>query len=333
MHNLKNLPLYSKPFIKIVLSVMIFILIGYLFINAYLNKINHSGEAQAIPPSEEFFETDSENNDNDAINQHNVFWDEDKSIISDKNIINIMLIGQDKRPGESRARSDSMIIATINKNSNTIKLTSLMRDMYVQIPGYSDNKINAAYAFGGIELLSDTVEKNFLVHIDGSVEVDFSGFTKIIDKIGGVDIVLNEAEAEYLNDSSNLNFRAGLNNLAGENALTYSRIRYIGNDDYERTERQRKVLTSVFDKFTNSSITKLLDIADEILPLITTDLSNSQILGLLTETILNGVSDLETYRIPADGEYTPTTINGMSVLLPNLTENRALLKEYIGYGK
>jgi len=333
MNNLRNLQLCSKPLIKIVLSVTIFIFIGYLFINAHLNKINHSGEIQAIPPSEEFFEINSEINDNNAISPHYVFWDEDESIISDKNIINIMLIGQDKRPGENRARSDSMIIATINKNSNSIKITSLMRDMYVQIPGYSDNKINAAYALGGMKLLADTVEKNFLVHIDGSVEVDFSGFTKVIDEIGGVDIVLNEAEAEYLNESNDFNFKAGSNHLTGETSLTYSRIRYIGNDDYERTERQRKVLTAVFDKFTNSNITKLLDIADEILPLINTDLSNIQILGFLTEIIVMGVPDLETYRIPADGEYTPTTINDMSVLLPNLTENRALLKEYIGYAK
>ncbi|MFQ9799037.1 MAG: LCP family protein [Clostridia bacterium] len=100
-------------------------------------------------------------------------------------MVNILLIGQDRREGEGRQRSDSMILATINKKSQSIYLTSFMRDMYVPIPGYSDNRINAAYAFGGMDLLDDTIETNFGIHIDGNVEVDFSGFKTLIDMMGG----------------------------------------------------------------------------------------------------------------------------------------------------
>ena len=110
------------------------------------------------------------------------------------------LDGQDRRPGEGRARSDAMIIASINKTDKTIKLTSLMRDMYVQIPGYSDNRINAAYAFGGMELLDAAIKQNFDIDIDGNIEVDFSGFKNVIDSIGSVDIQVDADEISVMND-------------------------------------------------------------------------------------------------------------------------------------
>ncbi|WP_326907807.1 LCP family protein [Sedimentibacter sp. MB31-C6] len=330
MQYMKNLPPWSNKIYKIVLSVLIIILIGYLSMNAKINEDNHSGEAEAIPSSEKYYEKDNENNDNDERN-NDIVWDDDETIFENKDIVNILLIGQDKRSGETRARSDSMIVASINKNSKTIKLISLMRDMYVQIPGYSDNKLNTAYALGGKDLLNETIEKNFSISIDGNVEVDFEGFTKVVDKIGGVKIELNESETYYLNKTNNLNLSSGENHLTGDVALQYSRIRYIGNDDYERTQRQRNVLVAAFNKLKDLNLKILIGLADEIIPLISTDLSTTEIIALITKAILWDVSKIETYRIPADGEFTVTSINGMSVLVPKLSENRLLLKEYMGY--
>ena len=119
--------------------------------------------------------------------------------------------------------------------------------------------------------------------------------------------------------------------LCSLSALEYARIRYIGNDDYERTERQRNVLVAVFGKLKDSDIKTLLELADDILPLVTTNLTNSQILSMVTKVILMDILEIETYRIPVDGEFTPSTINDMSVLIPSLPENRELLKEFIGY--
>lgn len=332
MQYLKKLLLGSKVSQRVTISVIIFLLICYSFMTSKLNKINHSSEAEATPSAEEYFEVDKVDNNTttNELHPNEVIWDkDDENVVADKDIINILLIGQDRRPGEGRARSDSMIIATINKQDNSIKFTSLMRDMYVQIPGFSDNKINAAYALGGMELLDDTIEKNFLVHIDGNIEVDFEEFTKIIDKIGGVDIEINKEEAEYLNKYMKSNFTAGTCSLTGDIALEYSRIRYIGNGDYERTERQRKVLLAAFEKIKNSKLPTLLELADEIFPLITTDLSNAKIIGYVSEIMSMGISNIETYRIPADGEFTSARIREMSVLVPDLSANRALLKEYI----
>ena len=118
------------------------------------------------------------------------------------NIKSILLIGQDKREGESRQRSDSMILATLDKDQGTVSLTSFMRDLYVAIPGYSTTRINAAYAYGGMDLLDQTLEENFGVKIDGNVEVDFEVFQVLVDKVGGIDLELTQAEADYLRTRS-----------------------------------------------------------------------------------------------------------------------------------
>lgn len=150
------------------------------------------------------------------------------------NIKSILLIGQDKREGESRQRSDSMILATLDKDQGTVSLTSFMRDLYVAIPGYSTTRINAAYAYGGMDLLDQTLEENFGVKIDGNVEVDFEVFQVLVDKVGGIDLELTQAEADYIcgRDQSVLypqplrsdwNLQAGMNHLDGEQALIHAR--------------------------------------------------------------------------------------------------------------
>lgn len=103
--------------------------------------------------------------------------------------------------GRRAGRSDSMILLSVNKNTNQLTMISLMRDLYVQIPGYSDNKLNAAYAFGGFELLDETIATNFGIAVDYNVEVNFKGFKDIVDTIGGLDLELNETEAEYMNSA------------------------------------------------------------------------------------------------------------------------------------
>lgn len=323
MQKVKNFLLHSKTLTIAVSVTLILLITSCSYLNLYFNKINYQEQMPGVDINT--------NNINNELMQNSAVLDENKDPLTNKNIVNILLIGQDKRPKEKNARSDSMIIATVNKNSNSIKLTSLMRDMYVPIPGYANNKINSAYALGGMDLLTETVEENFLIGIDGCIEVDFSGFEKIIDHIGGVDIELNRDEAYYLSISSDIRFKEGINSLTGETALEYSRIRYIGNDDYERTERQRNVLVAIYDKLKDSDLKTLLELTDDILPLVTTNLTKSQILNLITNIIFMDLSDIETYRIPADGKFAPATIQEMSVLVPDLKENSVLLKEYIGY--
>ena len=118
------------------------------------------------------------------------------------NLINIMLIGQDRRPGEARTRSDSMILCTFNKKTGQMTMTSFLRDLYVQIPGYQDNRLNVAYAAGGMPLLNETLKHNFGIHVDGNIEVDFTQFAQLVDLMGGVSMELRQDEANSINQST-----------------------------------------------------------------------------------------------------------------------------------
>lgn len=261
-----------------------------------------------------------------------------KPVVNHDNVINILLIGQDRRQGESRARSDAMILCTVNKSEKTLTMTSFMRDMYVPIPGYKDNRINACYELGGMDLLDECLYENFGVVVDGNVEVDFFGFMDVIDLLGGVDMELTSSEANYLNrrgnwdvnDSSAFQWdlEEGMNHLTGEQALAYSRIRYVGNGDFGRTDRQRKVLSALLEKCKDLSYTELYALLREVLPMMTTDLSNGEILGYALEIVpLLAQLQINTQRIPADGMYYDASIRGMAVLVPDLEENSLLLAE------
>lgn len=232
----------------------------------------------------------------------------DSTIYGD-HLVNIMLVGQDRREGQGRQRSDTMILVSINKSDNTITLTSFMRDMYVQIPGYKPNKLNAAYAFGGMSLLKKTLDLNFGVQVDGVVEVDFGGFTKIIDLLGGVDIVLTEPEAKYLNDLyeevkiMDKPAYPGKNRLDAKQAEVYVRLREI-DSDYERTNRQRKLIASVIEAYRNQPLDQMLSLLEDILPYISTDMTNLEILDYAMELfpMLTSIK-IEMLRLPLSGTY------------------------------
>lgn len=231
----------------------------------------------------------------------------DSTIYGD-HLVNIMLVGQDRREGQARQRSDTMILLSINKSDNTITLTSFMRDMYVQIPGYKPNKLNAAYAFGGMNLLKKTLDVNFGVQVDGVVEVDFGGFKKIIDLLGGVDIVLTEPEAKYLNDLYEAKFVdspvvVGKNRLDAKQAQVYVQLREI-DSDYERTNRQRKLVASVIEAYRNQPLDQMLSLLEDVLPFISTDMTNLEILDYAMDLfpMLTSIK-IEMLRLPLSGTY------------------------------
>lgn len=265
---------------------------------------------------------------------------ENDATVDTSNIKSILLIGQDKQGDQTRQRSDSMILATLDKDQGTISLTSFMRDLYVAIPGYSSTRINAAYAYGGMELLDETLEENFGVQIDGNVEVDFEVFKVLVDKVGGIDLELTQAEADYIcgRDQSVLypqplrtdwDLQEGMNHLDGEQALIHARNRSIGNSDYRRTERQQEVLMAAFEKVKDLSAFSIAGLVKDVLPLVTTDLSFTEIIGYAMDVMSIGTGDIATYRIPEDGAYTPQTISGMQVLVPDLEQNRKYLQQVL----
>ena len=242
-------------------------------------------------------------------------------------IVNILLIGQDRREGEQTARSDSMILCTYHRKTGDVTMTSFLRDLYVPIPGHRSNRINAAYAQGGTQLLDDTLRENFDLHIDGNIEVDFSQFSQIIDLLGGVKLELREDEAAEINKETGSALTAGLQNLNGEQALVYSRIRKLDADgDFSRSSRQRKVINALLSQYRTIKWSELLPLIDQLLPLISTDLNYGKLV-LLAMEVLPKLSDAQitNQRIPADGTFFDTTIDGMAVLSADLDANRQLL--------
>ena len=232
-----------------------------------------------------------------------------------KRVLNILITGQDRRDPDSWGRSDTMILCSINAETDTVTMVSFLRDLYLKIPGHGSSRLNAAYSWGGTELLNETLTQNFDVSIDGNIEIDFFDFIALIDYLGGVDVELTVAEAEYLNNRhGSWDLAEGENHLTGEQALDYSRIRYL-DSDFVRTERQRNVLNQVLGKLQELSWSELLDAMDMLLENSTMSFTEDELL-LYTLGFYPVLADGEivTGRIPADRTWEYATVSGMSVV-------------------
>lgn len=328
----RRMPFWAVTLIIVLVSLLVFSVAAAITVNLVLNKISRPEIDQEYYTEDELMELDIEEAIESKYAETGVVypeldpaeiqWTEVTELVGqEQDLVNILLIGQDARPGETRARSDTMILVTFNKTTGDITMTSFLRDLYVQIPGYQDNRINAAYAYGGMELLDETLLQNFGVEVDANIEVNFDGFSSIIDVLGGVDIELTQAEA------SHLGLPAGMNHLNGENALAYARIRSIDSDFY-RTERQRKVISALFNSLKTAGFSRITDLIDTILPMVTTDMSNVQIVAYATELFpMLSSGTLSSARIPADDTYNFNSVRGMSVIVADMDANRAILKE------
>lgn len=315
----------TKVIVGFIMLLIIIALIAFLVADHYLDKINRENLDDIIGADDETFDGDGEG----GIDPNDVSWGKVKKL-DDPNLVNILLVGQDARPGQGRQRSDTMIVCSVNTKTKEISLVSFLRDLYVQLPGdYSDNRLNAPYVFGGFELLKKTIELNFGIPIDGCFEVNFESFEDVIEILGGVNIELSAAEANQINTYSHgAPVTAGLNHLSGAQAVYYARIRNI-DSDFGRTERQRKLLTIVFNDLKGSSLKELNALANKILPCMTTDMSNKQIMSLIAKCYGALDSEMKTYHVPADDAYYGAMIRGMAVLVPDLPLIRQQLETYL----
>jgi LCP family protein required for cell wall assembly len=261
-------------------------------------------------------------------------------------VVNILLIGNDSRENGEDGRSDAMILLSISSKTKKIYMTSLLRDIYVDIPGHDGNRLNAAYSYGGPELLLETVEKNFDITVNRYVLVNFEAFAALVDAVGGVELELTSAEVElvngYLWEYNILTDRpegtdyldtsvSGLIHLNGPQALAYSRNRYIGTD-FGRTERQRKVLTEVIHNLPKALVQNPGELFDNLFPNLTTNLTQTECfrLSLMAPKLLT--YEIEQCTIPADGTYQNANIRGMAVLQLDFEKNQEILKENL-YGE
>ena len=243
--------------------------------------------------------------------------------------VNFLLVGRDWHDEGENGRSDTMILCGVDTGAKTVTMVSFLRDLYVPIPGHGSSRLNAAYSWGGAELLIQTLDQNFAVTADVTLEIDFDGFETIIDHLGGVDVTLSAREAKYLNDNYGWTLTEGLTHLDGSQALAYSRIRYI-DSDFVRTMRQQKVLTALLERFRSASMQEVLNALDVFLDESTSNLTDEELLALMLE-LYPMLSDctLVSGQIPAEGTYSYATIRGMSVIEADLEANRTVLEDLL----
>lgn len=343
MKTKKRMSLHKKIII-IASSVIAVVLVAFssicLYINNVLDKVNYSDGTKQVAHIANDNITTSSNSTISAIEQaqkriEQNLRDNSIPLAYDNNVYNVLLIGTDNRADVGGSRSDTMIILSINKRTDKIVITSLMRDIYLSIPGHGYDRLNAAYAYGGAQLLLQTVQDNFKIRIDKYIAVDFFSFIDIIDKLGGIKISVTQEELPVLNDYiheiNHLKGRPADDGilkqsgsdmlLTGTQALGYSRIRYVGNADYQRTERQRTVLTQVFSKLKGQNIFMLNDVFNMLLPDITTNLEKGEFYSLILCSPAYSTYTIEQDRIPIDGSHTGIIVNHMDVLSIDFAKN------------
>jgi len=238
----------------------------------------------------------------------------DTTIVKSKQIVNIALFGIDSRDDNGNGRSDAMIIASVDCKHNKVKITSVMRDSQLKIDGVGARKANSAYAIGGAELAVKMLNQNFDLNITDYVTVNFYQLADVIDALGGIEVDVSDAVRKNANkyikevaDAKGLKAhtikKAGLQTLDGPQAVGYARVRYVGNADFERTERQREVLEKIFDKLIATSPLRYPEILGDILPMVETSLTSKEILSLGTSLLIGGKPEFEQARFPIDGQY------------------------------
>ncbi len=281
-----------------------------------------------------------------------------KAAFSSKNVKNILLIGSDTRDMEAKGRTDVMMVMSINSDKKEITLISLMRDMYVPLVGYYNdgtkmyndeepdglyrNKLNSAYVFGGAELLMDTIKYNFGLDIDDYIYFDFSSFVSIVDALGSINIEITDEEAEGMNvclkeqnrvlgneQTKDYLQKGGKLELNGNQALAFARLRYVGNADFQRTQRQRIVINKIFEKVKDVGIFKKYSFLRTLLSNLTTNMSKSDLFfyGYKAPFLLG--YKIKELRIPADGDYEFGSHGGQSTLDVDTEKCRKLIQQNI----
>ena len=261
---------------------------------------------------------------------------------------NILLIGLDSRGSATSVnqghayRSDTMMLLSVDIENKTIKLVSFLRDLYVEIPGNKNNRLNAAYVFGGYDLLARTLERNFGVKPDAYVAVNLAGLVEVIDQLGGiyVDVPANKidrvnAVIYWYNDQvlgktnnrSDFLTQGGYQLLNGKQAEAWARYRY-SESDFQRTERQRKLIELIFEKITEMSVSELAGFAMKNISLVKTNMALNDLVKLAPAVLAMKGAEIQQLTIPRSNAYTSQRISGMAVLVPDRNKNIGALKEF-----
>lgn len=244
--------------------------------------------------------------------------------------VNVLLLGVDAREGEEVSRTDTIMIAQYDPETKKSKLVSLMRDSYVEIPGYKKHKLNSAFTYGGTELLRQTIYENFAIDLQYYALIDFKGFTKMIDAAfpNGIEINVEKAMSKNIG----VKLKPGLQELHGKELLGYVRYRNDAQGDFGRVERQQKVIKQLTNEVVSiQGVMKLPTMIGTIQPYIFTNIERSLLLSIGTAFLSNENRNLQTLRIPQDGSYQDKRYPGAGLVLDlDIEKNKAALQDFLG---
>lgn len=253
---------------------------------------------------------------------------------------NIALFAVDRRKDGDKANSDVIMVISVDAQSGKIKMSSIMRDTYVNIEGHGMDKINAAYALGGPQLAIKTINQNFDLDIKDYMNVDFYSAAKIVDALKGVEVNVKQAELSYLNnylDELAMYEKipavhvanSGLQKLSGRQTVAYTRIRGVGNGDYERTERQRSVLVALFNKMKASGPEMFPVFASQVLPNLETSMANFTLMTFAGSILNSKNKVVDQARFPLDGQSVGKKINSIWYLTTDLKTTTTSIHNFI----
>lgn len=255
----------------------------------------------------------------------------------DENVINILVMGEDIRPDEEgRGRSDTMMVLSYDREANTAKLVSFLRDTYVYIQERDTwNRINTAYRFGGVGLAINTINSSFGLDIQYYVITDFENLKQIVDMLGGLELHISAKEAAYVNKNtpvSALPEEEGTYLLTGAQVLTHCRNRRTGDGDWGRTTRQRQVMLAFFNRAKQErNVETLAALANNLLKYVRTNMEPAMLIELGVDAVFSDNFTLSSRAVPFEGTWKYASVNGASVIQIDADANKELLYEFL-YG-
>lgn len=323
----------SKKFFNISVTVLssIFALIGSGLLYAY-NVINSFNYEKNFEDLETPSITTVEDNPGELRKEG--------SLLRDPKVLNIMLFGLDDQSAGDGGRTDTMLMISIDNRHKKLKLTTFMRDIWVQIPGHGHEKLNAAFAFGGAKLSVETIERTFGINIDRYAIAHFDGFADIVESLGGIDMYLTKDEAimvnvlcdrEGMKVPKKLKEEAGTQHLCGFQALNHARNRDSIGSDFDRTKRQRDVLSTIIEKTKSANLAQIITMIKTIAPKITMSFTKEEVAKLASNSLTYVNYPIEQFRLPENDNFSDVTeSNGAAALeIDNLKKARYDLASFL----
>ena len=248
----------------------------------------------------------------------------------DEDVFNVLLVGTDSRdPNSEMGRSDSMMLVSFNKSKNKSTVVSFLRDSLVDIDGYGKSRLGHTYAYGGIGLTINTINKTYDLDIQNYITIDFENLVSIIDEIGGVKVFITEEEAEFYRQNGMPDIQSGDMTLTGSQALAHARNRTLGSD-FERTRRQRSVMYGIYRQImAEKDASAILPLINYCMNHVKTNMSVTEIYDLAKQVLEIDNLRMQQASMPTEGAYQPVTYEGMDVLEIDIEANKKYLNELL----